>query len=77
MELIVTQQDLGENLFKGIVGKSFADVTLKKKVQEYTLDAVGNTMVINKDPVVNLKQLFYHIACIVRSAEDLEGCLEY
>ncbi|GBM24387.1 hypothetical protein AVEN_151742-1, partial [Araneus ventricosus] len=39
---------------------------------------MGNTIIIDKNPVVvNLNQLFHRIACVVRSAGDLEGCLQY
>ncbi|GBM54181.1 hypothetical protein AVEN_64527-1 [Araneus ventricosus] len=71
-------EELGENVVKGIVGKRFADVTLKKKVPVFALATMGNTIIIDKDPVVvNLNQLFHRIACVVRSAGDLEGCLQY
>ncbi|GBM16348.1 hypothetical protein AVEN_28311-1 [Araneus ventricosus] len=63
---------------KGIVGKRFADVTLKRKVQVFTLAAMENTKLIDKDPVVfNSNQLFHRIACVLRSANDPEGCLQY
>ncbi|GBM79371.1 hypothetical protein AVEN_272918-1 [Araneus ventricosus] len=64
--------ELGENFVKGTVGKIFADVTLKRKVQVFTLAAIGNTIIIDKDPVVvNPNQLFHRIACVVRSADNL------
>ncbi|GBM30726.1 hypothetical protein AVEN_259586-1 [Araneus ventricosus] len=53
-------EELGENAVKGIVGKRFADVTLKRK-----LAAMGNTMTVDKYPVVvNPNQLFHRIACV-------------
>ncbi|GBO17620.1 hypothetical protein AVEN_140612-1 [Araneus ventricosus] len=56
-------EELGENAVKGIVGKRFADVSLKRKVQTFTLAAMGNTKIIDKDPVVfNPNQLFHRIA---------------
>ncbi|GBL78193.1 hypothetical protein AVEN_42764-1 [Araneus ventricosus] len=71
-------EELGENAAKGIVGKRFADVTLKRKVQVFTLAAMENTKLIDTDSVVfNPNQLFYLIACVLRSADDLEGCLQY
>ncbi|GBM30460.1 hypothetical protein AVEN_237689-1 [Araneus ventricosus] len=71
-------EELGENTAKGIVGKRFADVTLKRKVQVFTLAATENTKLIDTDPVVfNPNQLFHRISCILRSANDLEGCLHY
>ncbi|GBN72141.1 hypothetical protein AVEN_33226-1 [Araneus ventricosus] len=39
-------QELGENAAKGIVGKRFADVTLKRKVQVFTLAAMEKTKLI-------------------------------
>ncbi|GBM24886.1 hypothetical protein AVEN_23425-1 [Araneus ventricosus] len=58
--------------------KRFADVTLKRKVQVFTLSAIGNAKIIDKYPVVfNPNQLFHRIACVLRSADDLEGCLQY
>ncbi|GBL98626.1 hypothetical protein AVEN_19684-1 [Araneus ventricosus] len=45
-------EELGENAAKGIVGKRFADVTLKRKVQVFTLAAMENTKLIDTDPVV-------------------------
>ncbi|GBL96942.1 hypothetical protein AVEN_182522-1 [Araneus ventricosus] len=71
-------EELGENAAKGIVGKRFADVTLKRKVQVFTLAAMENTKLIDTDPVVfNPNQLFHRIACVLRSADDLEGSLHY
>ncbi|GBN14299.1 hypothetical protein AVEN_266517-1 [Araneus ventricosus] len=71
-------EELGENAAKGIVGKRFADVTLKRKVQVFTLAAMENTKLTDTDPVVfNPNQLFHRIACVLRSANDLEGCLQY
>ncbi|GBM74137.1 hypothetical protein AVEN_216151-1 [Araneus ventricosus] len=71
-------EELGENAAKGIVVKRFADVTLKRKVQVFTLVAVENTKLIDTDPVVsNPNQLFHRIACVLRSADDLEGCLQH
>ncbi|GBN54400.1 hypothetical protein AVEN_219543-1 [Araneus ventricosus] len=62
---------------KGIVGKRFADVTLKR-VQVFTLVTMEHTKLIYKDPVVfNFNQLFHRIACVLRSASDPEGCLQY
>ncbi|GBM56394.1 hypothetical protein AVEN_132866-1 [Araneus ventricosus] len=62
-------EELGENAAKGIVGKRFADVTLKRKVQVFTLAAMKNTKLIDTFPVVfNPKQLFHSIACVLRSA---------
>ncbi|GBM88313.1 hypothetical protein AVEN_198144-1 [Araneus ventricosus] len=71
--------ELGENSVRGIVGKRFANVTLKRKVQVFTPAAMGNTLRVDKDPVVvNPNQLFHRIACITtRSANDLEDCLLY
>ncbi|GBL76031.1 hypothetical protein AVEN_234343-1 [Araneus ventricosus] len=58
--------------------KRFADVTLKRKVQVFTLAAMENTKLIDTDPVVfNPNQLFHRIACVLRSADDLEGCLQH
>ncbi|GBO24578.1 hypothetical protein AVEN_195716-1 [Araneus ventricosus] len=63
---------------KGIVGKRFADVTLKRKVQVFTLATMENTKLIDKDPVVfNSNQLFRRIACVLRSSNDPEGCQQY
>ncbi|GBM49351.1 hypothetical protein AVEN_148679-1 [Araneus ventricosus] len=45
-------EKLGENAVKGIVGKRFAEVALKRKVQVLTLAAMGNTIIIDQDPVV-------------------------
>ncbi|GBM61227.1 hypothetical protein AVEN_145407-1 [Araneus ventricosus] len=60
---------------KGIMGKRFADLTLKRKVQ---VAAMENTKLIDKDPVVfNSNQLFPRIACVLRSANEPEGCLQY
>ncbi|GBN22510.1 hypothetical protein AVEN_239308-1 [Araneus ventricosus] len=71
-------EELGENAAKGIVGKRFADVTFKRKVQVFTLAAMENTKLINTDPVVfNPNQLFHRIASVLRSADDLQGCLQY
>ncbi|GBM68502.1 hypothetical protein AVEN_144208-1 [Araneus ventricosus] len=73
----VSAEELSENAVKVIVGKIFADVTLKRKEQVYTLTAMGNTIIVDKDPaVVNPNQLLHLIACVVRSANDLEGCLQ-
>ncbi|GBM78024.1 hypothetical protein AVEN_13038-1 [Araneus ventricosus] len=64
-------EELGENAVKGIVGKRFADVTLKRKVQVFTLAAMENTKLIDTDPVVfNPNQLFHRIACVLRSVDD-------
>ncbi|GBO12006.1 hypothetical protein AVEN_116323-1 [Araneus ventricosus] len=71
-------EELGENAAKGIVGKRFADVTLKRKVQVFTLAAMENTKLIDRDPVLfNPNQLFHGIACVLRSADDLEGCVQH
>ncbi|GBO18454.1 hypothetical protein AVEN_270438-2-1, partial [Araneus ventricosus] len=71
-------EELVENATKGIVGKRFADVALKRKVQVFALDAMENTELIDTDPVVfNPNQLLHHIACVLRSADDLKGCLQY
>ncbi|GBL99323.1 hypothetical protein AVEN_206748-1 [Araneus ventricosus] len=71
-------EELGENAAKGMVGKRFTDVTFKRKMQVFTLAAMENTKLIYTDPVVfNLNQLFHRIACVLRSADDLEGCLQY
>ncbi|GBN28719.1 hypothetical protein AVEN_221429-1 [Araneus ventricosus] len=70
-------EELGENAAKGIVGKRLADMTLKRKVQVFTLAAMENTKLIDTDPVVfNPNQLFHRIVCVLRSADDLEGCLQ-
>ncbi|GBM87392.1 hypothetical protein AVEN_168640-1 [Araneus ventricosus] len=45
-------EELGENAAKGIVGKRFAEVTLKRKVQVFTLAAMENTKLIDTDAVV-------------------------
>ncbi|GBN43261.1 hypothetical protein AVEN_165854-1, partial [Araneus ventricosus] len=45
-------EELGDNAVKGIVRKRLADVTLKRKVQVFTMAAVGNSIIIDKDPVV-------------------------
>ncbi|GBN33953.1 hypothetical protein AVEN_220258-1 [Araneus ventricosus] len=61
-----SSEELGENAAKGIVGKRFADVTLKRKVQVFTLAAIENTKLIDTDPVVfNPNQLFHRIACVL------------
>ncbi|KAJ8867699.1 hypothetical protein PR048_031502 [Dryococelus australis] len=71
-------EELGENAVGGIVGIPFANVTLKRKMQVFTLTAMGKPIKIDKDPVVvNPNQLFHRIACVVRSADELEDCLQY
>ncbi|KAJ8877140.1 hypothetical protein PR048_021593 [Dryococelus australis] len=71
-------EELGKNAVRGIVGISFANVTLKRKLQVFTLAAMGKTITIDKDPVVvNPNQLFHCITCVVRIADDLEDCLQY
>ncbi|GBN22568.1 hypothetical protein AVEN_62206-1 [Araneus ventricosus] len=71
-------EELGESASKGIVGKRFADVTLKRNVEVLALAAMANTKIIDKDPVVfNPNQLFHRIACVLRSADDLDVCLQY
>ncbi|GBO40952.1 hypothetical protein AVEN_42594-1 [Araneus ventricosus] len=71
-------EELGENVSNGIVGKKSAHVNLKRKVQVFTLDAMENTKLIDTDPLVfNPNQLFHRIVCVLRSADDLEGCLKY
>ncbi|GBM22789.1 hypothetical protein AVEN_196143-1 [Araneus ventricosus] len=58
-------KELTENAIKGIVVKRFAEVTLKRKVQVFAMAAMGNTIIIDKDPVVvNRNQLFHRIACV-------------
>ncbi|GBN55886.1 hypothetical protein AVEN_426-1 [Araneus ventricosus] len=71
-------EELGENAVRGIVGKRYADVILKRKLQVFTLAAMENAKLIDTDPVVfNLNQLFHRIECVLRSVDDLEGCLQY
>ncbi|KAJ8873473.1 hypothetical protein PR048_024291 [Dryococelus australis] len=68
---------LGDNAVRGIVGIYFANMTLKRKMQVFTLAIMGK-ITIDKDPVVvNPNQLFHVIVCVVRSADDLEDCLQY
>ncbi|GBN17370.1 hypothetical protein AVEN_149648-1 [Araneus ventricosus] len=39
---------------------------------------MGNTIIVDKDPIVaNPNQLFHRIACVVKSADDHVGCLRY
>ncbi|KAJ8897634.1 hypothetical protein PR048_002983 [Dryococelus australis] len=69
-------EEIGENYVRGIVGICFANVTLKRKTQVFTLAAMGITS--DKDPVIiNPNQLFHRIVCVVRSADDLEDYLQY
>ncbi|KAJ8875620.1 hypothetical protein PR048_023516 [Dryococelus australis] len=71
-------EELGENAVRGIMGISFANVTLKRKTQVFILAAMEMTIAIDKEPVVvNPNQLFHCIVCVVRSADDLEDCLQY
>jgi len=43
-----------------------------------TFAAMKKTLVIDQEPaVVNPNQLFHRIACVVRSAKDLEDCLRH
>ncbi|GBL80795.1 hypothetical protein AVEN_26231-1 [Araneus ventricosus] len=44
-------EELGDNAAKGIAGKRFAEVTLKRKVQVFTLAAMENSKLIDTDPV--------------------------
>ncbi|KAJ8887374.1 hypothetical protein PR048_013589 [Dryococelus australis] len=61
------------NAVRGIMGIYFANVT-----QVFTLATMGKTITIDKDPVVvNPNQLFHRIVCVVRSADNLEDCLQY
>ncbi|GBN09477.1 hypothetical protein AVEN_269292-1 [Araneus ventricosus] len=71
-------ENLGENAAKAIVGKKIADVTLRRKVQVFTLADMENTTLIDTNPVVfNPNQLLHRIARVLRSADDLEGCLQH
>ncbi|GBN30184.1 hypothetical protein AVEN_104451-1 [Araneus ventricosus] len=71
-------EELCENAAKGIVGRRFAEVPLKRKVQVFALAAMENTKLIDTHNVVyNPNQLYHRIACVLRSADDLEGYLQY
>lgn len=58
-------QKVGEDAVKALTGKTFGNITLKRKTQVFTLAAMGKTIVVEKDPVVvNPNQLFQpHSLC--------------
>ncbi|GBN00076.1 hypothetical protein AVEN_69852-1 [Araneus ventricosus] len=59
-------------------GKRFVDVTLKRKVQVFALAAIGNTKIVDKNcEIFYPNQQFHRIACVLRSADDPEVCLQY